>query len=290
MTTTGGGGGGKCLKLPPNMIASSLQNGRIPESGEFPWIATVNGRKQFVGNFKIYVHQCSGVILNKLWILTAAHCVNSDYTYFVQTVQNQLHANHTYFVSDLFIHPDYEATDRPIHKFLYDIALLKLELPGIVEMTSSPLVATTTTTTAGYFKVNGICLPDKDLVNTDDELALFAGFGDIDNHRRNDGSVRMGWLKIDKYLDYHRFGLTIRAHRFPTKIGVGLCVGDCGGPLIQYVPGIGYSSQAVLIGINVGGHTNTCLTNEHYSHMYFTRVSTHVDWIIKTVANNNNNN
>ncbi|XP_054155986.1 uncharacterized protein LOC128954432 [Oppia nitens] len=205
---------GQCLRWEFNAnstTSNSIQYGRLADPGEWPWVVYISGLRYLTNPFYRSKHVCSGVILNQLWVITAAH-----YT--------------------------------PSRRLQYDIALIRLQSPGIQMMTLN--------SDGGYYTVNGICLTNENIANNRDELALFAGFGDTDNFVQNDGPLRMGWIKIHRHILKDRYGTVIKAHRYPTQIGTGLCDGDSGGPLIQYAGGIrlGYEEKAVLIGISAGAH------------------------------------
>ncbi|XP_054166159.1 plasminogen-like [Oppia nitens] len=136
--------------------------------------------------------------------------------------------------------------------------------------------------------MNSICLPDKDIVNTANELALSAGYGYIDEGVVNNGSLMMAGLMIDKLIDNRTdaMGNWILGYRHPfSNESPAVCKGDSGGPLIQYV-----GDRAVLIGINSRssriGPNNNCQTTDPYKPMFFMRVSKFIDWIVNIVTNN----
>ncbi|XP_054155999.1 chymotrypsin-like elastase family member 2A [Oppia nitens] len=137
----------------------------------------------------------------------------------------------------------------------------------------------------GYYTINGICLPEKypdDPYN--DELALYAGFGRLANGVVNEGRLRTGFVKIDNFNTQSSGEPRIYTKRYPEGRGIGLCIGDSGGPLIQYVDG----GRAVIIGIAsiVLRGTDDCFINSTDSFMIFLRVSNYVDWINQTVIDN----
>ncbi|XP_054155941.1 serine protease 46-like [Oppia nitens] len=159
---------GQCFKWSYNeTTSSSIQNGRIAKPGEWPWIALV-------------IYHCPGVILNSNWIITVAHCIKSDYTFSVRTVQDHRDDSHTYGVQQVHYLTLYFGSDSKTD-LTYDIALLKLKSQILISIPTS----------IGDHRyhwsmaVNSICLPDKDIVNTDEELALTAGFGQTDEREYN---------------------------------------------------------------------------------------------------------
>ncbi|XP_054167845.1 chymotrypsin-like elastase family member 2A [Oppia nitens] len=268
-----------------NNVTTSVQNGRLAQPGEWPWIAFIDIYKTFWG-FKYDNKMCTGVILNNNWISTAAHCIFIDNTISVRLVRDySQHTSHVYGVDMYVIHPNYTVfmNTRPGLEQAYDIALLKL---------SSNISMTTTTitelTVGRYPTVNAICLPDRDIVNTDKELALFAGFGNIDeNYVTNLGPLRTGWLRMNEPTNtaLDRWTYFIRSNRYLINDGLGICPGDSGGPLIQYE----FDSQrAILIGLGIrywpANISTGCPARVADAGNIFVRISKHIDWIINTVA------
>ncbi|XP_054163254.1 chymotrypsin-like elastase family member 2A [Oppia nitens] len=272
---------GHCLKWSSNMT-TNVQNGRLAQPFEWPWIAFIDIYKTFWG-FKYDRFWCTGVILNRNWIITAAHCLESDYTINVRLVQDYSQQSHSYGVDMYVIHPNYTALSHTVGlRDGYDIALLKLD--SQILMTQS---------TGGYPTVNAICLPDRDIVNTDKELAVFAGFGDINDNIDNSGPLRTGWFRMTESFDnpMDRWTYLIRCERFPINKGTAACIGDSGGPLVQYAVeynGTNRLGRAVLIGLNKGMNPEaiTCPSKFDGTINVFVRISKHIDWIINTVVTN----
>ncbi|XP_054155983.1 lipase member M-like [Oppia nitens] len=265
----GGGGGGN--------VPENLQYGQTAVLGDWPWIAYIKLEKYSFRSISVIT--CTGVILNKQWIITAAHCIGKDYTITVRIVQDTRDNRHTYGVDKWFIHPMFNVDPDLTN---YDMALVKL-VGNIWELWEED-------SWKAYPRVNGICLPDYYLnIKTSyaNEWALMAGFGMTDFGVDNMGPLYTGWAKIRHY-DNQSDG-TIYAQRYPPKVGPGICQGDSGGPLIQYdMSGhLRDSGRAVLIGITSAGDGNECLdTTYRLNNMYFTRVSKLVQWIVDIVRNN----
>lgn len=94
----------------------------------------VLGKMQFPYTVKIFSREnretllgftCSGSIIHKSWIITAAHCVYSFQVFdvFIGNVTND--SNHVISAIQTFIHPNF--TFDP--ELLNDLALLKLKAP-----------------------------------------------------------------------------------------------------------------------------------------------------------------
>ncbi|XP_054155980.1 chymotrypsinogen A-like [Oppia nitens] len=271
-----------------NHMSAKIQNGLIPAQGDWPWIVYLKSVKYLIWKFiPIKYVSCTGVILNKQWILTAAHCFRQNFKSTVRLVQDLNDNSHTYGVDKWFIHPKYRANQKGLKKLRYDVALLKLDTK-LSEITDKFRT---------YPTINGICLPDNTnnnnkniVINTNvdnDEWALMAGFGKIDVGVDNQGPVlRAGWTRFE-YM-YSLYDGVILASRYPENVGAGSCAGDSGGPLVQYITdGNGRDSgRAVLIGIAISIDGNQCLNKSSGNYMYFARVSKLVDWIQDTVRYN----
>ncbi|XP_054158653.1 serine protease 3-like [Oppia nitens] len=240
-----------------------IENGRQLETAEMPWIVFIivnrNG-KDFSG---------SGVVLNNNWIITSGHLLLCRYNpckvsniriYTGNQDINHLTDYHT--IDDYFIPNEF----RKGYQMSYDLALIRL---------SKPLNLMSNTE---YKTINGICLPKEDIINTNDELALIAGYGAINDTTKLKGRPHMGWLKIMKpvFDSNDSNGTMITAERTPG--GSMTCKGDSGGPLLQYING-----RAVLIGVTKGGiMSNYCPKISFQT--YYIRLSKHIEWIKQIVC------
>ncbi|CAG2105396.1 unnamed protein product [Medioppia subpectinata] len=186
---------------------------------------------------------------------------------------NQSIATHPYYTGgQYFIRPEWKQN----RKSSWDLALIRLN-------TALPLDGT-----SGKTGINAICLPQKMALNDNEEYALLNGFGNDNNNGTGFGIQRMGWTKIMKatYTDIYISVLddyALYAKRIPSLSGSAPCSGDSGSPYVQYVNGL-----AVVIGIQSGIFRvlgEDCPDVD--SPLYAARVSYHIQWIIKTINDNN---
>eukprot|EP00493_Phyllostaurus_siculus_P023599 UN23935 len=145
-----------------------ITNGQIAEKYSFPWQVGLNlfgANESWCGfeNCGLYIHSCGGTILNKDWILTAAHCVSNSIKYegddeeiavmvdpkdwvviageYNYTDDSDTDVRQVIGYDAVIIHPDWDWAD--MHN---DVALIKLNKS--LELSSE-----------APWKVNSVCLP-----------------------------------------------------------------------------------------------------------------------------------
>lgn len=205
-----------------------IVNGTDARIEDYPFIISLRGGS---GG-----HSCGGSILNSLWILTAAHCV--DYTTpLSQTIQvgrsdiSRDVDESIYQIEDVVIHPGY----NPADSYIDDIALLKLRKP--LEFNE---------------RVQPVRLPKRFSeidTTTPNHVVTLIGWG----RNASDGPVQTTLQEVDYYFVPNEECNRIHSsHIYPTQIcaaepggGKGQCSGDSGGPLLYDGMQVGIVSWSI---------------------------------------------
>jgi len=172
---TGGGTGGatniQCGIAPKYASGNSMYviGGQDASPNQFPW--QIQLRTTYTGKG---TGLCGGTILNKNWIVTAEHCVQSSEYRLIANAANLVvivggqkynaypgtePGRQEVKVAEIIHHENYVATDYEITN---DIALLRLETP----LTWSDAV-------------NPVCMPSKDVSKDGNNNCLVSGWGNM---------------------------------------------------------------------------------------------------------------
>ncbi|XP_034485149.1 chymotrypsin-2 [Drosophila innubila] len=226
-----------------------ITGGDLAALGEWPWIVSV--QNQFGFDF------CGGVIIDDVWILTAASCVSGlrarNLMVLVGTLSSWNNSALHYFVDQIHVHCNF---DKPLYH--NDIAMLRL------------------TESIKYNKETAkISLSEVDELQEGDKLS-FAGWGTTTAEGSRSQYLQQSqgnYLSVDKCRtalgeteDVDLGHVCVQMEK-----GKGICYGDTGGPLIN--------SQGQLVGI--GNWGVPC--GRGYPDVY-ARVPFYHDWI-RTIIN-----
>ncbi|XP_054156194.1 chymotrypsin-like elastase family member 3B [Oppia nitens] len=261
---------------------------------ESPWTVYI----KYDSSGSIFTHDCTGSLINKQWIITAARCNYGSKRYpnkfsrirvFLRSSKPGRESGVMIPVQTihLFRHRLYNNT---LEICPYDIALYKLEHSvddNIGDGLNYPLL------------VNQLCLPANDTIyNAWAELATMYGWGGSEYIPIGiEPLVVFKWQISPTVLQKTTVQLNsnheCRGHFLCSYHPKGWilnstgCDGDLGGGLVQYIDD--YKGRAVLIGIYVGREATNKWTidcADNTKTMYWIPVAKHIDWILETIKNN----
>jgi hypothetical protein len=261
---------GIALAAPPEQ---RIVGGQEADPGEWPWqVALVqkNAPDFYNGQF------CGGSLINREWVLTAAHCVDTsdpndqDIVAGIHDLDDPDPNYKLSAVSEIVVHPGWDPNTND-----NDIALLKLTTP-IDERAA-----------------NGATLPiaHVDLVAEDvgplaGEDATVTGWGNL-NGQPNPGGTNYPdklhevTLPIITNADCNTaYGGDITANMLCAAVeggGKDSCQGDSGGPLVVFDNGQSRWEQAGIVSFGIG-----CAAPDFPG--VYARVSQYIDWVNSHVA------
>ncbi|XP_066594936.1 chymotrypsin-2-like [Prorops nasuta] len=229
------------MGISDGLPASRIVGGESAPVGKYPYQVQLRYRGRFL---------CGGSIINKQYILTAAHCIyrrdSSDFVVIAGT--NFLNeTGDEYDVADLKYHEDYDRSKR-----IHDIGLMRL-------------------TKDIEFKrgVQEVPLADGSEYDRDNEFpVILTGWGRL----RRSGKIpnelqeiKLVTTTLSRCQSSHRNIRTSHICTY-TKVGEGACNGDSGGPLVtNFGEQVGIVSYGYPCGVG--------------SPDVYTRVSYYYDWI-----------
>uniref|UniRef100_A0A8C5QG12 pancreatic elastase II n=1 Tax=Leptobrachium leishanense TaxID=445787 RepID=A0A8C5QG12_9ANUR len=243
---------------------SRVVNGDEVNPHSWPWQASV----QYIYNGYWY-HTCGGILIAPNWVLTAAHCISSSYTYRVMMGKHNFRefeeGQKTISVSKLINHSRWNS-NRLSNGF--DISLLKL----------SESVEYSDTIQPG-------CLPPAGFILQHNTSCYVTGWGNLQTNGPAPDKLQQGLLLVVDHATCSQFDWWGNSVRNNMICGGGdgiisSCYGDSGGPLnCRNAEGAWEIHGLVSFGSSLG-------CNYYKKPSVFTRVSEFNSWITTTIASN----
>ncbi|KAJ2080090.1 hypothetical protein H4R24_003329 [Coemansia sp. RSA 988] len=255
----------------PTLAEERLIGGMAATEGMFPYVVHL---------FKKDRPYCGGVLIDKEWVLTAAHCVaskdgdgagafttNSPGDFKVSYGSTSGSIGSHVDVDSITVNPDYDTT-----WYKSDIALLKIKSNNnLVSKTETIVISTgdigsgQTLITTGWGQTN-----NDDTTQAD--TLMYAGLTTAD-----DATCKYGAPEFNGHNGFYV------CTSYSTAPGIGTCFGDSGGPLLINT-GSGYMLLGLVsFDVNTKDSSNTrCAQDGNVS--YFTRVSTYMSFITSTTS------
>ncbi|KAL9707092.1 hypothetical protein quinque_010610 [Culex quinquefasciatus] len=227
-------------RTPQNTLQKRIIGGRTANFAEYPWQAHI----------RIAEYQCGGVLVSRMFVATAAHCIQQARLKDITIYLGELDTQNSGKIAEPLPAEKHRAELKIVHpKFLfrmtqpdrYDLALLKLTRP------------------AGYkTHILPICLPVRPLELVG-KKGIIAGWGKTDANMGQTGTnilrtAAVPIISTKECLRWHK-SKQISVELFNEMFCAGhsdghqdACLGDSGGPLI-----INDRGRFTLIGITSAG-------------------------------------
>ncbi|XP_011502211.1 PREDICTED: chymotrypsin-2-like isoform X2 [Ceratosolen solmsi marchali] len=222
---------------------------------EFPFLVSLT----YIDDNK---HTCGGAIISNYHILTAAHCLfnkHTDNDYLViysGSTSLKIRSGYEYRLKQIFIHPEFNGNKLKEMMNRHDIAIIEVE--GFIEFNEYQQKAR---------------LPTENVYAS--TIATIAGWGLLDFPSiYYPEKLQKTSLKIlDNSICRKKLPFNIHEDQLCAfeKIGVGVCVGDSGGPLILNGEVIGVISIGLPCGQGIPD--------------VFTKVYSYLDFIRSIIGN-----
>lgn len=235
---------------------TKIAGGHVAFPGEIPWLVSIEAT-----NFQESWPLCGGTLVSTEWVLTAAHCLDSEKPEWLWVVSGEADRNlnegsEQYLYVDYFIqHPDYIYWLNPYQN---DVALIHLSTPAVLDLYTSlpPLPSSPAPLTGPCWE---------------------AGWGATSEGAP--GSDKLMWTEV-ALLSSTQCEAAYNAAHDPNALcagasGAGACVGDNGGGL-ACVDGDGY----VVLGGIMSWREGCALPGKPAVYMDIYR---YMDWIIATI-------
>lgn len=266
----------KCGKpvIKADLSSERIVGGSPSVPGSWPWQVSLRLTKE-----EPYGHRCGGSIIDHLWIVSVAHCFNSERDETAWTVvvgkYNKIETDQTErtrYIDKLIIHPEYVSpfnlskggATETVQRKEHDIALIKLSSPLIMDDNVQPVcLADFKATKKGLaFRVTGW----GETLGTGHETVLKQAIVPLVPHATCQRFYRNRYQITDNMVCAgYESG------------GIDACKGDSGGPLVTQKGKTWYLTGIVSFGGDCGQPNQPGV----YTNVYY-----YVKWIEKTIKRN----
>ncbi|XP_051159788.1 mite allergen Der p 3-like [Leptopilina boulardi] len=244
------------LQVDGTQLSTKIINGINVKSGIYSFMVSIQDDKE---------HICGGAILNKYYILTAAHCFES---YKINEIQikagsTNLNGLKSHKVDKIIVHKKYSSTTGE-----YDIALVRLKKPF----------------SSNDNLIQFVKLPKFDNDPKVNQTVFVAGWGRTIDKEISNELMKINLIVADQKNcmeifedEFLYFKITNRNFCIRSPSGIhGPCIRDSGGPVVSFKKEKG-KKIPIILGIISWSDTNYCGYPEYPD--VVTKVSKYLNWI-----------
>ncbi|GAA6224379.1 elastase-1-like [Lates japonicus] len=229
--------------------------GEVAKPNSWPWQISL----QYKSGSRYY-HTCGGTLIERGWVMTAAHCVDSSRTWRVVIGEHDLNSNsgreQIKEVAQVYIHPRWDS-GRVSNG--YDIALLRLSSAATLN---------------SYVQLGS--LPPSGQILPHNNLCYITGWGRTSTGGSLSAQLKQAYLPLVDHktcTSYGWWGSTVKNTMVCAGGGAESgCNGDSGGPLNCMVNGKYYVHGIASFVSSLG-------CNAAKKPTVFTRVSAYIEWM-----------